>query len=256
MQIKLYRGKYYAVWRQDGETKRISLRTKDRGVAEKRLEDLKVKEPGSIVSEIFADYLDDKQGIVSHSRMKDAWKRLKPHFGHLRPDQITRILCRSYTEERRRQKIGDGTIIKELGILRSALRWQDKNTPAQFEMPSRPAPKERYLTRKEYLALLDGCATPHVRLYTILALSTAGRQSAILQLTWDRVDFNRGLIQLSIPDEHGRKKSRATVPMTNSARTALEEAKKAALTDNVIEYAEKPVLTIKKAFARVRSRQA
>ncbi|MBF0251664.1 MAG: site-specific integrase [Alphaproteobacteria bacterium] len=180
--------------------------------------------------------------------MLDAWKRLKPHFGHLRPDQINRMTCRAYTEDRRRAGVSDGTIIKELTTLRAALRWHDKNTPAQFEMPSAPAPRERYLTKEEFIALRDACSRPHVKLFVILALSTAGRASAILELTWDRVDFERGLIRLAIPDDHGRKKGRAIVPMTTMARAALEEAKRGALTNHVIEYAERPVASVKKGF--------
>lgn len=250
MQIKLYRSKYYAVWREGGTTKRVSLRTEDRGIAKQRLEDLKLKPAADTVGQIIDAYFDDKKSLSSYPSMVEAWKNLKPHFAHLRPDQITRLICRSYTESRRRKKIKDGTIIKELGVVRAGINWYTPNSPAQFEMPPQPAPKDRYLTRKEYTDLLEGCATPHIRLYVILALSTAGRQSAILQLTWDRVDFERGLIQLSIPDEHGRKKGRATVPMTKAARSALEDAKKAALTDYVVEYGEKPVQTIKKAFGR------
>lgn len=250
MQIKLYRGKYYAVWRQDGETKRVSLRTKDRDVARQRFEDLKITPTAETVGDIITAYFNDKKELASYPSMVEAWKNLKPHFAHLRADQVTRLLCRAYAEDRRRKDIRDGTIIKELGVIRAAINWHTPNSPAQFEMPAQPAPKDRYLTRTEYLSLLDGCAAPHIRLYVILALSTAGRQSAILQLTWDRVDFKRGLIQLAIPDEHGRKKGRATVPMTNAARSALEEAKRAALTDYVIEYGEKPLQSIKKAFGR------
>ncbi len=33
----IYRGRWYAVWRQDGETHRRSLRTADPGTAERQL---------------------------------------------------------------------------------------------------------------------------------------------------------------------------------------------------------------------------
>lgn len=250
MQIKLYRGKYYAVWRENGETKRISLRTEDRGLAQQRLEDLKVRPPAETVGEIYSAYLDDKKSLSSYQSMVEAWKNLNEYFGHLRPDQINRIICRSYRQGRRKTGISDGTVIKELGCVRAAINWYMPNSPAQFEMPPQPAPKDRYLTHIEYVSLLDGCATPHIKLFVILALTTAGRQSAILQLTWDRVDFDRDLIYLAIPDEHGRRKGRAVVPMTKNARAALLEAKKGALTDFVIEYGEKPVKSIKKAFLR------
>ena len=249
MRVKLFRDKYYAVWSEHGETKRLSLRTDSVELAKQRLADLQRQPVGETAAEIFVAYADDRRDRTTHARMLDAWKRLEEHFGYLRPDQITRMTCRSYTAARRRDDVSDGTIIKELATLRAALRWHDAGTPAQFEMPSAPAPRDRFLTKGEFVKLRDACGGPHVRLFVILALSTAGRQSAILELTWDRVDFERGLIALALPDSHGRKKGRATVPMTDMARQALEEAKRGALTDHVIEYAEKPVRSIKKGFS-------
>lgn len=62
------------------------------------------------------------------------------------------------------------------------------------------------------------------------------------------MDFETGLIRLS--NAPGRGKGRATVPMTDAIRQALLEAREAATTDAVIEYAGRPVGSIKKAFAR------
>lgn len=249
MRIKLFRGKYYAVWTEYGHTKRLSLRTDDLELAKQRFEDLSRQPIGEHVSEIFAAYVEDRQNRTSHARMLDAWKQLKKHFGHLRPDQINRYLCRDYTCSRREDGVSDGTIIRELSTLRAAMRWKDPASGAQFEMPSAPAPRDRFLNKNEFLSLRDACKSPHIRLFTILALSTAGRQTAILELSWDRVDFKRGLISLASPDDHGRRKGRAVVPMTKLARDALEEAKRGALTEYVIEYAGKPVQSIKKGFS-------
>lgn len=250
MRIKLYRGKYYAVWRERGETKRMSLRTSDLAEAQRQLADIQKTPIGNTVADIFTAYSVDKADRASHSRMLDAWKPLKPHFGALRPDQVTRDQCKAYIKERRSRGLRDGTIHKELGVLRAALKWADKNTPAQFEFPPKPAPKERYLTRAEFEKLLAACASHHMKLFVLLALSTAGRQGAILDLTWDRVDFDRELISLAIPDDHGRRKGRATVPMTQSVKKALEEAKVISVTPYVIEYAGERVGSVKHAFKR------
>ena len=144
--------------------------------------------------------------------------------------------------------VADATIRKEPEVLRAALRWADPRTPAVFDLPPASRPRERSLTRDEYDRLLAAAETPHLRLFVILALATAGRARAILDLTWDRVDFQRGLIRLA--DGTARRKGRATVPMTETARDALLEAHKAARTPWVIEYADRPVASIKKAFRR------
>ena len=78
-------------------------------------------------------------------------------------------------------------------------------------------------------------------------LSTAGRVGAILELTWDRVDFERGEINLKV-DQVGPRKGRATNPMNAGARAALQTAKAGSLTEYVIEWNGKPVKSIKTAF--------
>lgn len=249
MRAKLYRGSWYAVWTEHGRTRRIALRTKDRAVAEQRLADLARQAAGPLTSiaDIYDAYLKEKApSFASPERVPAAWKRLKPHFATLRPEHITRQLCRQYAKERRRAGAKDATILKELSTLRAIVRWQDPRTPAVFELPSPPPPRDRYLTRQEYQKLLKACRAPHIRLFVLLAIGTAGRSTALLELTWDRVDFKRGLIQLG--GKIKGKKGRATVPMTETVRGELEKALEAARTEYVIEYADRPVKQIRKAF--------
>lgn len=260
VRIKLYRGAYYVVWRDGGETRRRALRTKDRGTAERALIDFlkTAAAPRETVTEIMDAYLADRQHHPGLARAKDAWKRLRPHFGHLRPADVTRVCCREYAAMRRR-RVKDGTIIKEIATLRGALRWQDRNTAAVIEMPRLPPPRDRYLTREEYRALRDAAmVTPHCHVFVWLAYRTAGRASAILELTWDQIDFTRGLVHLGerrAENDTGAqkpgpaRKGRATVPMADDLAEVLREAQRAALTDHVVEFAGKPVRSIRKAFA-------
>lgn len=245
MRLKLYRGWWYAVWRDGGETRRRALRTQDRDAAARALADYQraLAGPDDTVGAIFAAYLADK----GTERAKWAWGRLKGAFGALRPDQVDATACRAYTAARRHAEAGDGTIHTELTFLRAALRWHDKATPAVVELPSKPPPMEHHLDRAQFGALLAAATTPHVRLFVILALSTAGRMGAILELTWDRVDFERGVIRLGTGEK--RRKGRASVPMTDRARVALAEAQKARTCDHVIEYGGSQVGKIRKAFA-------
>ncbi len=173
-----------------------------------------------------------------------------PHFGALRPDQINRPACRRYVASRRKDGVGDGTIWSELTFLRAAVRWHDHNTPAVVELPSKPPPADKHLTRAEYEHLLAHAETQHIRLFIILALSTAGRMTAILELTWDRnIDFERELIILG--DGTKRRKGRATVPMTPRAKEALLAAYEARTSNHVIEYGGEPVKKVRKALGRV-----
>src|ERR1700733_1002716 len=96
MRLKLYRGKWAVVWRQNGETFRRSLHTADRELAERRFADIKVERPGDTIADAMALYLVEKKHVPSHESIKWSWEALRPIFGHLRPDQVTRELCRQY----------------------------------------------------------------------------------------------------------------------------------------------------------------
>lgn len=254
-----YRGVWSVYWRElDGEQsrpRRHSLRTSDQSEGRQRFKDfLKAQAlPSSTVGAIYEAYRKDKGFTHKSDRSAAAWKSLKGQFADLREDQVTKEECRKFITKRRKSGVGDGTIRRELGILRAALYWNNKASPAVFELPSAPAPRELYLTREQYQKLLDSAFGNHIRLFIVLALATAGRASAILELTWDRVDFQRGIIKLARGGEE-RRKGRATVPMTQTARTELEEAQRAAETDHVIEYGGKRVISVRKGLGRAAKR--
>ncbi len=95
---------------------------------------------------------------------------------------------------------------------------------------------------------MDAATTPHVRLAIILLLGTAARVRAILDLTWDRCDFDRGMIKLKDDNDTTPRKGRAIVPMNGMVRAALSEAREGALSNHVIEWAGKPVGSLKKGM--------
>ena len=72
---------------------------------------------------------------------------------------------------------------------------------------------------------------------------------AILSLTWDRVDFERGLIHYQDPTVFRTKKGRATAPINALAGAALTQARKGTTTPFVIEWAGQRVRSVKKGLA-------
>ncbi|WP_235820096.1 tyrosine-type recombinase/integrase [Phaeovulum veldkampii] len=179
---------------------------------------------------------------------------IKAHFGALRPDQITTDHCRSYTAQRRAVGISIGSVWTELGHLRTCMTWAaDKArlipVAPYIERPQKPAPKDRYLTHAEIERLLAADCEPHIRLAILLMLTTAARVGAVLDLTWDRVDMDRGQINLRA-DCEGPRKGRAVVPINATMRAALMSAREAALSDFVVEWAGVPVRSIRKGFER------
>lgn len=246
--------KYRGIWCAYHEGKRKSLRTRDRSLAEQRLEDLKaqLKRKPETVDEIVSAYIEDmkERGGRSIETTEFSWKALEPVFRNLRPDQVTRERSREFVTLRRSEGISDGTIRRQLGVLSSALRWHDRNTPAIIERPPSPAPDDRYLTKAQVKKLIEH-AEGHLRLFIHIAVATGARSAAILELTWDRVDIQRGLINLG--RGHGNKK-RATVPINSTLRPILDEAKDQATIDHVIAWGEKPVRSVKKGFSSAMKR--
>lgn len=248
MRLQLYRGKWAAVGRTAGKQWRRSLGTADRATAERRFRDVRFDRPGETNADYVGQYIAEKQaqGAASFNAMRYAWKALAPTFGSLRPDQITRKLCQDYAKTRAKGGVSPGTVIKELGVLKAALGWAKKADGAVFEMPAAPMARDRHITLAEFNRLVDACALPHIRLFALLAWYTAGRASALFEMTWDRVDFERGQIRLS--KGSGRQKGRATVPIADRLRTALVEAWEARTGDHVVEWGGDAVKSVARAF--------
>jgi integrase len=180
--------------------------------------------------------------------MASLWKNLEPDFGYKLGRAITKSDCRAYTDKRRKAGKSNSTIRTELEALRACLRWHYGKEAPQIAAPSPSKPRERFLTKEEAELLLSHIETPHVRLFVELALGTGARMGALLDLTWDRVNFTTGTIDLNPAGRDITNKRRTVVPMSRRVRIALEEAFPASLSDHVIEYGGKPVASVKKAI--------
>ena len=138
-----------------------------------------------------------------------------------------------------------------MGHLRTVLTWAHKRRLIDYapdiERPQKPAPKDRWLTDAEIARLLTAEYAPHVKLAIRLMLETAGRVTAVLELTWDRVDLERKQIDLRL-DASGPRKGRAVVAINDGLVAALSQAKAMALTNYCVEWAGKPVKRIKTGF--------
>lgn len=261
-------GAFFVVWTENGARKRASLGTKDAATARARLGEYVRQRTFQerageqlTVGAIYAAYLDDRRahGSVAIPRMRDVWKWLAPTFGSLCATDISRTVCDDYTRARRLRGLSDGTIRVELGYLRAALRFAKREQWLTVEpyvpLPPTPEPRDHYLTRDEARRLIDECRPiPHLHLFVLLGLTTAGRASALLDLTWDRVDFPRGLVHLHDPKRFRTRKGRATVPMNDTLRNALTKAQAGALSPYVVEWAGGRVGSVKTALRAAAAR--
>lgn len=253
--ITRLRGELCVTWDDGDIRRRYRLGTNDPKEAARRAPARyaeMTRPKGSTVKDLWESYCLDKAGRSVVTTMKFTWKALEPFFGSIEGEAVTIAHCRAYTDARRKAKKKDGSIHTELGHLRSVLVWSQKNRliahAPYVERPPKPDPKDGYLTRQEVASLISAANAPHVKLAILLMLATGARSTAALELTWDRVDFGRRMIQLRNPFDKMRRKARATVPINDSLLAALTEAHKGALTPYVIEWAGDQVKSVKKGI--------
>lgn len=185
----------------------------------------------------------------SFQRRKDGWKAMKSFWERTDPALIDETMCRDYAA---RRKAGAGTVRYELLMVTTALAWgrERKVITAKPEiwLPPVGERKVRHLTHAQFETFYAEVKAPHARLYCLLGLYTMARPTAILELTWDRVDFTRGLIDLNPAGRRQTVKRRPVVTMNGELRAALDDAYAARQIDYVIERGAKRVSSIKKAF--------
>lgn len=248
------RGWVCVVYYEDGTRRRIALKATDKFAATAEagrvigaLERVEPKRSLTI-NNIVDAYFEQSEAIWKDNDRFHATAICKV-FGRAGVEAITQQALKNYCAT---ADVSVGTLRKRLSTLRAALNWAAKQEiieRAPFVwLPPAPPPRDRRLTRAEF-ERLDGAAkrTPHLRLFLWLARFTAARAGALLDLRWDRLDFDRRVIDLG---GAGRQKGRGRVPMHPDLAFALILAREAAETPYVVEFAGSKVASIRKAFRR------
>lgn len=256
--LTMHRGKLALTFSEGGRRLRISTGTADRGLAEARARAIwshRTAAPSERVADLWPRYIKDRiRDGARADRFKAHWTALEPYFGHRLGTAINRDDCRAYWEARRDMGYAPSTIRTDMELLRACLRWRYGKDAPGIWIPPASKPRDNWLTKEDARRLVEAADTPHIKLFIILGLSTGARAGAILDLTWDRIDFAHGTIDFRPSGRNQTNKRRTIVPMNTISRPALEEAYAARLSDHVIEYAGKPVGSVKKATQRLSAR--
>jgi len=223
------------------------------------------------IGEIMERYIEDRRREGKRSdKMRFQWTALRPSFEHLQPGDLEaeiivekekRTRCHKYAVERSAMGIARATIHSELALIRTAVGWAARRRliqPVFVWVPSAGEARRSALDAEQIVRLLGAIleASPHVRLLMLIALATGARRQAILDLTWDRVDLERGVIDFKTRAERSildtsHKKGRAVVDIGDELIVWLKEAKEYATCEFVIEYHGKKVGSPKKAVRAV-----
>ncbi len=234
---------WYISWTENGRNKRRSTRERDEVAAQKVLDKfVSIYEnapPETPEIKVIIDgYIKDRKKARSAETIKHSAKPLIAFFGNLQVSELAENQIRRYARKRNR---ANGTIIRELGVLRASLNWAKRakwiDTVPLFHMPvAQPRSKQRWLTKEEARRLYEAATTDHMKLYVMLGVYTGARKGAILDLKWSQVSETT----IDYGEGHGNKR-RAIVPIHPNLKAELDEHREIATTHYCIEYQGRPV---------------
>lgn len=250
-------GNYYVHWTENRVGKRISTGAKDLASAKEffgswlMMERRELEATGGplgahlTIAQLWKVYYDGQvvPNLASTATADYSWRLLEGHFGHLTLPDLSQMTIDSYVKERtsgrNRRKVKPQTVLRELAALFAALNFcaepkrklvAPELIPA-VDLPPPGEPRDRWLKPDEIQKLVTaaGAIRRGDRLsrgerFLWIALETAARAAAIMELTWDRVDFETNTIHLDVPGRKLTKKRRAVVPISTALRPILLRA--------------------------------
>ena len=246
------RGVYYIRWTEGGHTLERSTGESDVERAQEAFVTFLVDHGAgrragtrgphqTLIADALADYArEHAPHTASPERIAYAVDRLIEFWGASTVDAIRPKTCKRYRTAR---GVSDGTVRRELGVLRAAVNHAVKEgrlTAAPFVwLPPSPPGRDRWLTRAEAAALLNAArCEPAVRLYLplfiLIGLYTAARKGAILSLRWSQVDLVRGRIDFNAPGRRQTAKRRPVIPIPRRLAWFLRKAQERAASPYVI----------------------
>lgn len=183
-------------------------------------------------------------------------QQLIPFFGSTLLQEITPERVEAYRLQRLR---ADGSMprlqtvnndhISLKHCLNVALRRRllVSNPACKVPLPDPQNERDRVLSDVEWARLYEVAAS-HLRPIILLAYHLGQRLGEIVNLTWDRVDLQRGFITLRAIDTKTKKPRQ--IPLTPAVRMALSDLSKVRRlhTHHVFLYEDQPIKSIKKAF--------
>lgn len=238
--VKADNGQWYATWSEGRRSKRKSMGSSDPAVAKARFAQWLLiggaeAEPESkenlTVRDCWTVYeAKHVRTIASPVTAEYSWRALEPFFGDMLVSDVTEKV-EAYVDLRSRA-VKPSTIRRELVTLRACLRWCADGTKRKPIISAAPAiglpvegdARDRWLTQDEIARMVAAAEEEgrDAQMFLHLALETAGRKQALLDLTWDRVDFETKVIHLRDPAKRETKKRRASVPISSALLPVLE----------------------------------
>lgn len=195
------------------------------------------------VAELLARYCDTHtcahRGHVSEAKRIEVF--LRQDWSRLPLAKASPTVFSRYRDARLKQ-VQAGTVIRELGLLRSIFETARRewgyaafqNPLAGLKKPKAPEGRERRLKTGELPALMEACgsvAGSWLKHGIQLAIETGLRRGELLAIRWQDVNFDKATLHVPFTKTDKAR----TIPLTDKAIAILTERKAASTTD--AEYA-------------------
>jgi len=262
---------WYRTWFDNAtrQTKRVSLRTTDFEEAKQRLTDwfvLNHTKQGEDVgdaslAEIFARYYEHYGSKLRSSGNVQRYLNYWLDFHGSATVAQAAALPRQQQFQmflRDERNLAPNTIRQILIVGKGAMNWSWKRGEISsvpyielVKVPT-PPPKGRPLDVKEVAKLIEA-SDYHLQTFIVMMAATTARTSAVLELTFDNIDFEHELITLNPKGREQTLKYRPTVKMPPSLKPWLLEQQGASPCGRVIHFGNVPVKSIRTAWRTVRA---
>ncbi len=234
-------GTYSVIWMQGGKQRRKSLKTKDRKIANAKLNHFRRELTAGKVSPIikkgnrrFYVFVDEFLKEHANARLREktsdlyriALEKAKLSWGDIPLGQITPRHIDAFITDMIRADLAKPTINKNLrhlkGALRKAFDWDYIDRPVKFPPPLPFEEKSRFLSPEQLRDIFGNIPDQEFYDLCLFALCTGLRSGEVLSLRWEDIDSPEGFMRI---DSRQKSKRENRIPINSGARAVLDRCK-------------------------------
>ncbi len=221
------------IWEYDGVTgqcSKLSTGTRDRSEADQKLAAHILSKPSrqpmhdpTIVQIMLRYWTLHGKDCFGSGTVKLVMGKVAAQIPEIRLSQFTPA-----EQERFVAGLVPATAKRYLGQIHAAINWmrmrdEISQVPTKFKVRGHDRAGTPPLKLDDLRKLCEAAKSTRHRLFLAIAIATAQRPAHILELTWDRVNFEIGVIDFQDPHRKRTKKVRPTVPMSAALQQFMIE---------------------------------